>query len=254
MSANESERDPAATAAWADSAADAADRPAVVLLSGGLDSATTLAIARDRGFRCHGLLIEYGQRHRAELEAAERVAAALGAVELRRISVDLRAIGGSALTADIAVPKDEPDAPVAAGIPVTYVPARNLVFLSLAAGFAETIGSADVFAGVNAVDYSGYPDCRRPFIDAFAAAATLATRAGTDGTELRVHTPLIDLTKGQIIRTGLGLGVDYGLTHSCYDPDATGAACGGCDSCRLRRRGFQDAGVADPTRYAEPPR
>ena len=233
---------------------DAAGRPAVVLLSGGLDSATTLAIARERGFRCHGLLIEYGQRHRAELEAAERVATALGAVELRRISVDLRAIGGSALTADIAVPKDEPDAPVAAGIPITYVPARNLVFLSLAAGFAETIGSSDLFAGVNAVDYSGYPDCRRPFIDAFAAAATLATRAGTEGAMLRVHTPLIDLTKEQIIRTGVRLGVDYGLTHSCYDPDGSGAACARCDSCRLRRLGFREAGVPDPTRYAEPHR
>ena len=233
---------------------DAAGGPAVVLLSGGLDSATTLAIAREQGFRCHGLLIEYGQRHRAELEAAERVATALGAVELRRISVDLRAIGGSALTADIAVPKDEPDAPVAAGIPITYVPARNLVFLSLAAGFAETIGSSDLFAGVNAVDYSGYPDCRRPFIDAFAAAATLATRAGAEGAMLRVHTPLIDLTKEQIIRTGVRLGVDYGLTHSCYDPDGSGAACARCDSCRLRRLGFREAGVPDPTRYAEPHR
>ncbi len=228
-----------------------ADAPAVVLLSGGLDSATTLAIARDRGFRCHALVVDYGQRHRHELVAAAAVAEATGAVDLRTIVIDLRAIGGSALTdAAIAVPKDEPDAPVAGGIPVTYVPARNLIMLSIAAGHAETLGAADVFTGVNAVDYSGYPDCRRPFVDAFEAAATLATRAGTEGRPLRVHTPLIDLTKAEIIRAGTALGVDYGLTHSCYDPATDGAACGGCDACRLRRRGFAEAGVPDPTRYA----
>lgn len=226
--------------------------PAVVLLSGGLDSATVLAIARDRGFRCHGLVIDYGQRHRHELHAAVDVAAALGAAELRTIALDLRAIGGSALTDDaVDVPKGDPDAPVPEGIPVTYVPARNLVMLSIAAGFAETLGAVDVFTGVNAVDYSGYPDCRRPFVDAFEAAATLATRAGTEGRPLRVHTPLIELSKADIIRTGLALGVDYGLTHSCYDPAAGGGACGRCEACRLRRRGFAEAGVPDPTRYAE---
>jgi len=220
------------------------------LLSGGLDSATTLAIAREEGFRCHGLVIDYGQRHRFELEAAARVAEHLGAAELRTVAVDLRAIGGSALTAEIDVPKDEPDAPVAGGIPITYVPARNLVFLSLAAGYAETLGSTEVFTGVNAVDYSGYPDCRRPFIDAVETAATLATAAGTGGAPLRIRTPLIDMSKAEIIATGCRLGVDYGLTHSCYDPDERGGACGRCESCRLRRGGFADAGVPDPTQYA----
>jgi 7-cyano-7-deazaguanine synthase len=224
--------------------------PAVVLLSGGLDSATTLAIARDRGFRCHALAIDYGQRHRHELAAARRQADELGAAAFRLVSVDLRAIGGSALTDEIDVPKAAADAPVPGGIPVTYVPARNLVFLSIAAGFAETIEAHDIFTGVNAVDYSGYPDCRRPFIDSFEQTATLATRAGTLGASLRVHTPLVELTKGEIIRTGIGLGVDYAGTHSCYDPDQDGAACGGCESCRLRRRGFAEAGVPDPTRYA----
>lgn len=220
---------------------------AVVLLSGGLDSATTLAVARDQGFVCHAISFDYGQRHRAELAAAERVAGLLGAVEHRTLAIDLSAFGGSALTdPSIDVPETGVDPKV---IPVTYVPARNTVFLSLALAWAEVLGARDLFIGVNAVDYSGYPDCRPEFIAAFATLANLATKAGVEGNAFTVHTPLIALSKGEIIRRGASLGVDYGLTVSCYQPDAAGAACGVCDSCRLRREGFAAAGVADPTRY-----
>ena len=223
-------------------------KPAVVLLSGGLDSATCLAIARSEGFSAHALTIDYGQRHRSELEQAARVATALGAASQRVVSLDLRAIGGSALTADIAVPKDRAED---GGIPVTYVPARNTTFLSLALGLAEVLGAADLFIGANDVDYSGYPDCRPEFIEAFEKLANLATAAGVRGTRFSVHAPLLRMSKAEIIRRGMALGVDYGLTHSCYDPDAQGRACGHCDSCILRRRGFEQAGVPDPTRYAE---
>jgi 7-cyano-7-deazaguanine synthase len=225
-------------------------KSAVVLLSGGLDSATVLAVARRDGFRCHALSIAYGQRHTVELDAARRVAQALCAVEHRVIGVDLRAVGGSALTADIAVPKDRPAEEMAGGIPVTYVPARNTAFLALALGYAETLGSFDLFIGVNAIDYSGYPDCRPEFIAAFENLANLATKAGVEGRgRFRVHAPLIQMTKLDIIRLGHALGVDYALTHSCYDPAPDGAACGRCDSCLLRRAGFEAAGLPDPTRY-----
>jgi 7-cyano-7-deazaguanine synthase len=227
------------------------DKPAVVLLSGGLDSATALAVARRDGFRCHALSVAYGQRHTVELDAARRVAQALGAVDHRVIGVDLRAVGGSALTADVAVPKDRPADEMAQGIPVTYVPARNTVFLALALGYAEVLSSFDVYIGVNAIDYSGYPDCRPEFISAFEGLANLATKAGVEGRgRFRVHVPLIRLTKAEIIRLGHGLGVDYALTHSCYDPSPDGGACGRCDSCLLRRAGFEAAGLPDPTRYA----
>lgn len=218
-----------------------------MLLSGGLDSATVLAMASERGFACHCLSVDYGQRHRFELGAARRVGASLGAAEHRVVGIDLRAIGGSALTDEIEVPR--PGEGPAGGIPVTYVPARNLVFLSIAAGYAEVVGARDLFIGVNAVDYSGYPDCRPGFIEAFERAANEGTRAGVEGRGLRVHTPLIEMSKAEIIREGVRLGVDYGLTHSCYDPDADGRACGRCDSCGIRRRGFEAAGVADPTTY-----
>ncbi len=228
--------------------------PAIVLLSGGLDSATCLAIARDRGFAPHCVSFDYGQRHRFELAAAAELATALGAASHRTVSIDPQAFAGSALTTGPAVPKHEPDAPIGDGIeatiPVTYVPARNLVFLAYATGLAEVLGAVDVFIGVNAVDYSGYPDCRPEFIGAFRRAASLATKAGVEGRALEIHTPLIDLTKAQIIAEGVRLGLDYGLTHSCYDPASTGGACGACDACLLRRRGFEAAGVADPTRYA----
>jgi 7-cyano-7-deazaguanine synthase len=220
---------------------------AVVLLSGGMDSATCLAIARHAGCECHALCIDYGQRHRAELAAADRVAAALSAVAHRTIHLDMAQFGGSALTDDaIAVPTGG----VQPGIPVTYVPARNTVMLSLALAWAEVLGAQDIFVGVNAVDYSGYPDCRPDYIAAFERMANLATRAGVEGRALHVHAPLIDQSKAEIIRRGLALGVDYGLTVSCYQADATGRACGSCDSCRLRREGFAAAGVADPTLYA----
>jgi 7-cyano-7-deazaguanine synthase len=226
-------------------------RPAVVLLSGGLDSATALAVARQEGYRCHALTVAYGQRHAAELEAAARVAAALGAAEHRTAHLDLRGFGGSALTADLDVPKDREPEAMAAGIPVTYVPARNTVFLALALAWAEVLGSFDIFIGVNILDYSGYPDCRPEFVAAFEQLANLATKAGVEGRgRFRVHTPLIRLPKADIIRLGVELGVDYALTHSCYDPDPGGAACGRCDACRLRRDGFRAAGVPDPTRYA----
>lgn len=221
-------------------------RAAVVLLSGGLDSATALAMARAQGLDCHCLSLDYGQRHRAELVAAERVARALGAAGHRTIALDLRAFGGSALT-DSAI--DVPTGGVAPGIPVTYVPARNTIMLSLALAWAEVLGAQDIFCGVNAVDYSGYPDCRPEYIKAFEAMANLATKAAVEGARLTVHAPLIDLTKAGIIRAGAQLGVDYALTVSCYQADDEGRACGVCDSCRLRREGFAAAGVADPTRY-----
>jgi len=222
-------------------------RPAVVLVSGGLDSATVLAIARAEGCACHALSVAYGQRHRAELDAAARVASQLGATEHRTVAIDLAGFGGSALTdASIAVPT----AGLQPGIPVTYVPARNTVMLSLALAWAEVLGACDIYIGVNAVDYSGYPDCRPEYIRAFEAMANLATRAAVEGARLNLHAPLIDLTKAQIVRRGLELGVDYALTVSCYQADAAGRACGLCDACRLRRAGFESAGVPDPTRYA----
>lgn len=224
----------------------AAAAPAVVLVSGGLDSATCLAVARAEGYRCHALSFSYGQRHVAELAAAARVAQSLGAVQHRVMNIDLAAFGGSALTdPGIAVPEE-----ATGGIPVTYVPARNTVFLSLALAWAEVLGAQDIFIGVNAVDYSGYPDCRPEFVAAFERLANLATRAGVEGaTRVRIRTPLIDLSKADIVRRGLALGVDYGTTVSCYQADAEGRACGRCDSCRLRREGFAAAGVPDPTRY-----
>ena len=221
---------------------------AVVLLSGGLDSATTLAIARGEGFECCCLSIDYGQRHRAELDAARRVAAFLGAAEHRIAHVDLSAFGGSALTDhSIDVPVDG----VKPGIPVTYVPARNTIMLALALAYAEVRDAADIYFGANAVDYSGYPDCRPAFMKAFETLANVATKAAIEGRKLTLHTPIIDLTKAEIIRRGTDLGVDYGLTVSCYQAGADGAACGRCDSCRLRSAGFAAAGVADPTRYAQ---
>jgi 7-cyano-7-deazaguanine synthase len=226
----------------------ASSRPAVVLVSGGLDSATCLAIARAEGFRCHALSFRYGQRHAAELEAAARVASQLGAVEHRVMTVDLAAFGGSALTdSAFAVPQDGASTQA---IPITYVPARNTVFLAFALAWAEVLGAHDIFIGVNAVDYSGYPDCRPEYVDAFAAMANLATREGVEGRErLRIRAPLIDSSKADIVRRGLALGVDFGLTVSCYQADEHGAACGRCDSCRLRRAGFEVAGVPDPTSY-----
>lgn len=225
-------------------------KKAVVLLSGGLDSTTCLAMARAQGFEPVCLAVQYGQRHSVELERARVVAAALGAADFRVVSVDLRAVGGSALTADVEVPKDRGAHELSAGIPVTYVPARNTLMLSLALGLAEVVGATDLFIGVNAVDYSGYPDCRPEFIRAFEVLANLATRAGVEGARFTVHAPLTGMTKADIIREGTRLGVDYGLTHSCYDPSPEGLACGRCDSCQLRRKGFEEAGVADPTRYA----
>jgi 7-cyano-7-deazaguanine synthase len=228
-------------------AADVVRRRAVVLLSGGLDSATVLAAAIDRGFECHALSFRYGQRHDAELDAAARVARALGAASHRCIGIDLGAIGGSALTdAEIPVPETPGE-----GIPSTYVPARNTVFLALGMGVAEVLDAGHLFIGVNAVDYSGYPDCRPEFIEAFRALAALATRRAVEGQALEVHAPLITLTKAEIIRQGVALGVDYGLTVSCYQADDEGAACGRCDACRLRRAGFTAAGVPDPTRYRD---
>ena len=226
---------------------------AVVLLSGGLDSATTAAIARSRGFEWFGLSVDYGQRHRFELEASRKVAKALGARDHIQVDVDLSRIGGSALTADIAVPKDRDEAAMSTGIPVTYVPARNTVLLSLALGYAEVLGAADLFVGVNAVDYSGYPDCRPEYLAAFERLANLATKAGVEGSlAFKVHAPLVNLTKAEIIRTGVSLGVDYGLTHTCYDPDLEGRACGHCDACALRLKGFAEAGFPDPVAYAPP--
>ena len=219
--------------------------PAVILTSGGLDSTTVPAMAKAAGYACYTLSFDYGQRHRAELFAAERVAAALGDVEHKVVKLNLDSIGGSALTdTRIAVPEE-----ATSGIPVTYVPARNTVFLSIALGWAEVLEASDIFIGVNAVDYSGYPDCRPEYIAAFETMANLATRAGVEGRPLTIHTPLMNMGKGEIIRAGLALGVDYALTVSCYQATAEGLACGKCDSCRLRRQGFIDAGVPDPTRY-----
>ena len=226
------------------------NRPAVILLSGGLDSTTCLAIARDQGYRCHALSVEYGQRHAAELTASRRVATALGAIEHRLARVDLGQFGGSALTdAGIAVPIGGVEAGT---IPVTYVPARNTVMLSLALAWAEVLNARDIFIGVNAVDYSGYPDCRPEFIRAFENMAKLGTKAGVEGAPLNIHAPLMALDKAAIIARGVALGVDYGLTVSCYQADSSGRACGLCDACRLRRAGFEAAGVADPTPYAQP--
>ncbi|MBM3981000.1 MAG: 7-cyano-7-deazaguanine synthase QueC [Planctomycetes bacterium] len=224
---------------------------AVVLLSGGLDSTTALALARAAGHECYALSVDYGQRHRVELDRAAAVARALGAVEHRVVTLDLRAIGGSALTADVAVPKDRATDEMARGVPVTYVPARNTILLGLALGYAEVVGAFDLFIGANVLDYSGYPDCRPEFLTAFEGLANLATKAGTEGAgRFRVHAPLLKMTKAEIIRAGAKLGVDYGQTLSCYDPDAAGRACGRCDSCALRKKGFAEAGVPDPTPYA----
>jgi 7-cyano-7-deazaguanine synthase len=217
---------------------------AVVLVSGGMDSAVTLAIARERGFACHALSVDYGQRHSSELQAAQRVALALGAKVHKTVHVDLRSIGGSALTDDIAVPDEG-----GSGIPVTYVPARNTIMLSVALGWAEVLGAQHIFCGVNAVDYSGYPDCRPAFIEAFERLANVATKAGVEGAHLHVEAPLIAMSKADIVREGLRLGIDFSATVSCYQADDTGRACGHCDACRLRADGFQAAGVVDPTRY-----
>ena len=221
---------------------------AVCLLSGGLDSATCLAFARREGFRCFALSFDYGQRHRVELEAATRVAGSIGVERHLTVPVNLRLFGGSALTDDIAVPKGDSADAIGHGIPITYVPARNTVFLSFALAWAEVLGSSDIFIGVNAIDYSGYPDCRPEFIDAYERMANLATRAGVEeSTRLRIHTPLKALNKAGIVKLALELGVDLSLTHSCYDPDARGRACGHCDSCLLRRRGFEEAVSEDPS-------
>jgi len=224
----------------------AQQKKAVVLVSGGLDSVTALAIAQQRGFDCYALSVDYGQRHRSELDAAQHVADAAG-VPLKVLPLDLRTIGGSALTADIDVPETP-----GSGIPVTYVPARNTIMLSLALAYAEVLGADDIFIGVNAVDYSGYPDCRPEFIAAYQHMARLATKAGVQGGKMTIHTPLISLAKADIIRKGIELGVDYAKTVSCYQADRAGQACGVCDSCRIRREGFQSAGVPDPTRYGKP--
>ncbi|MCI0363136.1 MAG: 7-cyano-7-deazaguanine synthase QueC [Phycisphaerales bacterium] len=224
--------------------------PAVVLLSGGLDSATLLAVAKSEAFECHALTFDYGQRHRDELEAAEAVARQIGTASHTVFSLNLRNFGGSALTDDIDVPKDRDPQAMSHGIPITYVPARNLIFLSIASGYAETLGARDLFIGVNAIDYSGYPDCRPQFIRSFEQTARLATKAGVEGRGMKIHAPLIELSKAQIIQLGTRLGVDYTLTHSCYDPTPEGLACGRCDSCQLRAAGFRDARIADPTRYA----
>jgi 7-cyano-7-deazaguanine synthase len=225
-------------------------KKAVVLLSGGLDSTTCLALAMQQGFEPVCLCIDYGQRHAVELTRARAVAKAMGVADVRTVSLSLRDIGGSALTDDIEVPKDRPAELMSHGIPVTYVPARNTIFLGLALGLAEVVGARDLFIGVNAVDYSGYPDCRPEFIRAFESLAALATRAGVEGARFTVHSPLSGMTKADIIKAGVAAGVDYGLTHSCYDPSSDGRACGRCDSCSLRKKGFIEAGVKDPTPYA----
>ena len=229
----------------------ASRKPAVALVSGGMDSAVVLAIAREAGFDVHALSVRYGQRHTSELDAADRVSRALGAVAHKTVTVDLRSIGGSSLTADIAGPTDDDGHVMGVGIPSTYVPARNTIMLSMALGWAEVLGSTDLFCGVNAVDYSGYPDCRPEFIAGFEALANLATKAGVEGSRFRVHAPLMRMSKADIVREGLRLGVDFAQTVSCYQADADGLACRHCDACRLRAQGFADAGVADPTRYAD---
>ncbi len=226
-------------------------KAAVVLLSGGVDSATTLALARHEGFACHAITFDYGQRHRFELEAARRVAESMGVGRHVTIPIDLRAIGGSALTDDIPVPRDQDPETMAGQIPSTYVPARNTIFLSFALGWAEVLGAFDLYIGANAIDYSGYPDCRPEYIAAYEHLANLATRAGVTGEgRFNIHAPLIEMSKSDILRTGVRLGVDYALTTSCYDPADDGAACGRCDACILRRNGFEEAGIEDPTRYA----
>ena len=225
-------------------------KKAVVLVSGGMDSAVVLALAREQGFECHALSVAYGQRHTSELAAAAELARVQGAAQHKVVTVDLRSIGGSALTADIDVPEHDAGEPVDPGIPVTYVPARNTIMLSIALGWAEVLGADDVFCGVNAVDYSGYPDCRPEFVAAFEALANLATKAGVEGHRLRVHAPLMRMGKADIAREGARLGVDFSRTVSCYQADAEGRACGRCDACRLRADGFAAAGLADPTRYA----
>lgn len=226
-------------------------KPAVVLVSGGMDSAVVLAIAKEAGFAPYALSVRYGQRHTSELDAAARVAAALGAVAHKTVNVDLRSIGGSALTdEEIQVPTDADGHVIGEGIPSTYVPARNTIMLSVALGWAEVLGSTDLFCGVNAVDYSGYPDCRPEFVAGFEALANLATKAGVEGSRFRVHAPLMRMSKADIAREGLRLGVDFSQTVSCYQADADGRACGHCDACRLRAQGFAEAGIADPTRYA----
>jgi len=228
---------------------DISPRKAVILVSGGMDSAVTVAMAREQGFQAHALSVAYGQRHNSELEAAARVVRMLGAVEHKTVQVDLRSIGGSALTADIAVPLDDGEHDGDGHIPVTYVPARNTIMLSIALGWAEVLGSSDIWCGVNAVDYSGYPDCRPAFIEAFEALANLATKAGVEGAGIRVHAPLMQMSKADIAREGRRLGVDFSATVSCYRADGEGRACGHCDACRLRAQGFRDAGMIDPTRY-----
>jgi 7-cyano-7-deazaguanine synthase len=228
------------------------NRGAVVLLSGGLDSATALGVARSEGFDVYALSVDYGQRHRRELECAAAQARLQGVKEHRLVRLDLRAVGGSALTDAIDVPKDRPHDEISRGIPVTYVPARNTILLGLCLGYAEAVGAFDLFIGANSVDYSGYPDCRPEFLQAFERLANLATRAAVEGQgTFRVHAPLLTLTKAEIVRLGLKLGVDYGQTHSCYDPDPSGRACGRCDSCQLRRKGFAEAGLTDPVGYQE---
>ena len=225
-------------------------KKAVILLSGGLDSATTLAIAQNDGFTPYGLTFSYGQRHQFEIGASQKIAEACNLTDHIITEIDLRAFGGSALTDDIDVPKDRSENTMSGSIPVTYVPARNTIFLSFALAWAEVLQSNDIFLGVNSMDYSGYPDCRPEYIQSFQAMANLATKAGVDGAQsITIHTPLISMTKGEIIRKGLELGVDYSLTHSCYDPDKAGNACGRCDSCSIRLKGFQEAGTADPINY-----
>jgi 7-cyano-7-deazaguanine synthase len=230
------------------------ERPrAVCLLSGGLDSTTTFAVAKSRGFEVYALTFRYGQRHETEIRAARLIARQLGAAEHRVVDIDLRCFGGSALTSDMPVPKDRPLDELSRGIPATYVPARNTIFLSYALAWAEVLGCFDLFVGVNAVDYSGYPDCRPEYLEAFERMANLATKAGVEGgRKLRIHAPLISLSKAEIIRTGLALGVDYSLTSTCYDPSPDGAACGHCDACLLRLRGFAELGLSDPARYQTP--
>lgn len=233
---------------------DTKDKRAVVLVSGGVDSSTTLALSRKQGFECYALSFDYGQRHRIEIEAARRVVAHLGAAQHVVARIDLRVFGGSALTAPIDVPKGRDPARLPAEIPVTYVPARNTIFLSFALAWSEVLRAEDIFIGVNAVDYSGYPDCRPPFLEAFEKLARLATREGVEGSaRYRIHAPLLKMTKAEIIRAGIEAGVDFSLTHSCYDPTPEGLSCGSCDSCRLRRQGFLEAGIPDPIRYASCP-
>ena len=226
-------------------------KSAVVLLSGGIDSTTTLAIAITEGYEAYALSFDYGQRHRIETQAARRAADSLGAKEHRIAKIDLRVFGGSALTGDIDVPKQRSETEIADGIPVTYVPARNTIFLAYALGWAEVIQAADIFLGVNAIDYSGYPDCRPEFIEAFQTVANVGTKAGVEGGRFQIHTPLIKFSKAEIIRKAVELGVDLSLTHSCYDPSPDGLACGECDSCLLRLKGFREAGIQDPIRYAK---